>query len=155
MNKDDQLLHGVGRSAEGGRWEANNNCTDTTNKTGELVEMNRHYKLAANFNTVEFDILEEDLLQYAKEDEISFDDDMIPYLTVDEAVLMSRVLQQEYDILAAIKVVPAQVTGKEAKEPVEPASEKQIKWALALGMKNPEKASKREVWEFIQKHKDD
>ena len=120
----------------------------------------RNYKLAANFNTVELTIDQEELMTVLDWDnEVYYPGESDePQWNVEDEELLKRVLQREYDILASIEVVnvapPAQGTNKVVKQE-EPASEKQIKWAKALGMKNPEKASKKEVWLYIQEHKDD
>ena len=119
----------------------------------------RNYKLAANFNTVELTIDNEELMTVLDWDkEVYYNNSDEPVWDVEDEVLITRVLQREYDILAGIKVVnvapPAQGTKTPNKEE-EPASEKQIKWAKNLGMKNPEKATKKEVWLYIQEHKDD
>lgn len=119
----------------------------------------RNYKLAANFNTVELTFDQDELMTVLDWDnEGRFDENDEPTWDVEDEVLIGRVLQREYDILAGIKVInvapPVQGSKTPVKE-VEPASEKQIKWAKNLGMKNPEKASKQEVWKFIQEHKDD
>ena len=122
--------------------------------------MTKTYKLAANFNTCEItNITEEDLMTVLDwETEVSYDENDVPSWEVSDEELIGRLLQKEYDILAGIKVVnvapPVQTTKTPVKEE-EPASEKQIKWAKSLGMKNPEKATKKEVWLYIQKHKDD
>ena len=121
--------------------------------------MTKTYKLAANFNTVEFNITEEDLMSVLDwQTEVSYDENDCPTWEISEQELTKRVLQREYDILASIKVVNVAPPVQGSKTPVkeeEPASEKQIKWAKSLGMKNPENASKKEVWLYIQKHKDD
>lgn len=122
--------------------------------------MTKTYKLAANFNTCEItNITEEDLMSVLDwETEVSYDENDVPSREVSDEELIGRLLQKEYDILAGIKVVNVAPPAQTVKTPVkeeEPASEKQIKWAKSLGMKNPEKATKKEVWLFIQKHKDD
>ena len=118
--------------------------------------MKRAYKLAANFNTVEFEITEDDILAAAHECEVTQTDNGEYVLTkydVSEEELIKRILQKEYDILASINVVNIAPPIKQA-EPVDKPSQKQIDWAIALGMKNAEKASKKEVWKYIQEHKD-
>lgn len=122
--------------------------------------MTKTYKLAANFNTCEItNITEEDLMTVLDwETEVSYDENDVPSWEVSDEELIGRLLQKEYDILAGIKVVNVAPPVQGSKTPVkeeEPASEKQIKWAKSLGMKNPEKATKKEVWLYIQKHKDD
>lgn len=119
--------------------------------------MIRNYKLAANFNTVEFEIKFEDLVQVATEDEYEFSDNeeyTLQELHVPEEELIKRILQREYDILASIKVVNIAPDIKQAKQ-INPPSEKQAKYAESLGMKDAMKHDKNEVWAYIQKHKDD
>jgi hypothetical protein len=117
------------------------------------------YKLAANFNTVEFTIDKEDLMSVLDWDEEVFEDaEGMPMWEVSDEELTKRVLQREYNILASIKVVHVAPASQGFIAPVkeeEAATEKQIKWAKSLGMKDPEKATKKEVWAYIQKHKDD
>lgn len=80
-----------------------------------------------------------------------------PQWDVSDEELITRVLQREYDILAGVKVVqPVAIPVKGEKTPVkeeEKPSDKQIDWARNLGMKNPEKSTKKEVWKYIQEHK--
>lgn len=117
--------------------------------------MKRAYKLAANFNTVEFELDEQDILAAAHEYEVTQTDNGEYVLTeydVSTEELIKRILQREYNILASINVINVAPPIKQA-EPVEKPSEKQIEWAKALGMKNPEKASKKEVWQYIQNNK--
>ena len=116
--------------------------------------MTRNYKLAANFNTVEFTITEDDLLEVVTPEELQYDEDHIVTYTVSDEELIKRVLQREYDILASIKVVNVAPDIKQAKK-IDPPSEKQAAWAEALGMKDAIKHDKKEVWAYIQKHKDD
>lgn len=117
--------------------------------------MERHYKLAANFNTVEFTINDENILQVLDfENEAHYDEGGEFILDVAEDVLIKRILQKEYDILASIKVVNVAPDIKQA-QPITPPSEKQAAWAEYLGMKDAMKHSKKEVWDYIQKHKDD
>lgn len=120
--------------------------------------MRRNYKLAANFNTVELlDINSEDLMEVLDWDtEVYYNNSDEPQWDIEDDELLARLLQREYDILAGIKVVPPQPTStSEQAKKVEKPSEKQIAWAKNLGMKNPEKATKKEVWKYIQEHKDD
>lgn len=115
--------------------------------------MNRHYKLAANFNTVEFEITNDDLLEVVDyENECVYNEDDEPEIQVSDDVLIKRILQREYDTLASIKVVNVAPDIKQVKTEEGP-SQKMIEWATNLGMKNPEKRTKKEVWEFIQKNK--
>ena len=117
--------------------------------------MKRAYKLAANFNTVEFEITNDDLLEACDfETEVEYDEDNIPTVTVEDEVLIKRILQREYDILASINVVNIAPPIKQA-EKINPPSEKQAKFAEALGMKDAMKHDKKEVWAYIQKHKND
>ena len=124
--------------------------------------MKKEYKLAANYNTVTItDITEQDLFEVADwETEVEMDENYNEKLIVAEEILIARMLQREYDLIAGIKVVPPQpmktvATSKPAEEepPFEKPSEKQISWARSLGMKDPEKASKQQVWAYIQDHK--
>lgn len=121
--------------------------------------MMRTYKLASQFNVVEFSPTDKDLLEMLESDEIIFTEDGGTVLhDVPEETLLERLLQREYDILNSIKVVPQTSvvrSGKQTKNESieEPPSEKQIEFAKRLGMKDPQKHSKKEVWEFIQKHK--
>ena len=117
--------------------------------------MTRIYKLAANFNTVEFEIDDDfEFMDYLTDDEILVDDEGDFYYDIPVEKIIPRVLQREYDILASIKVINVAPEIKQAKE-ITPPSEKQAKWAENLGMKDPMKHDKREVWEYIQKHKND
>lgn len=119
----------------------------------------RNYKLAANFNTVELTIDQDELMTVLDWDtEVYYPEDSDePQWDIEDEVLITRVLQREYDILAGVKVVqPVAIPVKGEKTGVkeeEKPSEKQIDWAKNLGMKNPEKSTKKEVWEYIQKHK--
>lgn len=119
--------------------------------------MTRKYKLAANFNTVELEFTDDDLFSVAEcigiDPEFDEETETWSFNDAYEDLALRHLLQQEYDILASVKVVGAIPTATPA-EAFEPASEKQIKWAKNLGMKNPEKASKKEVWKYIQDHKD-
>ena len=115
--------------------------------------MKRVYKLAANFNSVEFEITNDDLMDVLDfENEAKYDEDGELTFDVPEEVLTKRILQREYDILSSIRVINVAPPIKQA-EPVEPASEKQIKWAESLGMKDAANKSKKELWEYIQAHK--
>ena len=116
--------------------------------------MTRNYKLAANFNTVEFTITEDDLLEVVTPEELQYDEDHIVTYTVSDEELIKRILQREYDILASINVINIAPDIKQAKKPaIEPPSEKLAKWAESLGMKDPMSKSKKEVWEFVNKNK--
>lgn len=107
--------------------------------------MIRHYKLSNNFNCVEFDILPEDISKAEEEfcETTGLD-------TASEDALIKFILQNEYDLLASIECLNQAQPVK--KEPVDPPSPAQIRWAKNLGMKNPEKASKQEVAKFIEEH---
>ena len=115
--------------------------------------MVRHYKLSANFNTVELEIEKDDLLDYVRQEEWDFDEEIQEFVhEVPSEQLLQRLLQKEYDILAGISTV-APVNTAPVK-PEDRPSEKQIEWARNLGMKNPESRSKAEVSDFIRKNKD-
>lgn len=118
--------------------------------------MKRNYKLAANFNVVELTIDSEDYENYVNQ--IQFENENLiemgldPMNILDEEMWIVRVLQREYDMLSAIKVVnPIAVKVQENtaknKEIVQddPPSQDQISYGLSLGLKNPEKMSKTEL----------
>ena len=69
--------------------------------------MKRTYKLAANFNVVELTIDAEDYENYVNqiqlENENLIEMGLDPLNILDEESWIVRVLQQEYDIVAAIK----------------------------------------------------
>lgn len=117
--------------------------------------MKKVYKLAANFNTVTIvDVEPKDLQRFLDwETEVEFHEDGTSEWDVSDDELLERLLQHEYDLLAGIKVVQTapNTTAKEVEE--EKPSERQCDWARSLGMKNPEKKSKKEVWKYIQEHK--
>lgn len=124
--------------------------------------MMRNYKLASNFNVVEFTPTEKDLLEMLEPDEIVFqDEEGSVFHEVPEETLLARLLQREYNIINSIKTAPQNANkpverprNKEQEyEPVDPPSKKQIEYAKLLGMKDAEKHSKKEVWEFIKRHK--
>lgn len=116
--------------------------------------MKRSYKLAANFNVVSIDDIDfNDLMDVAQPGEFELDENFMEVLSVSEELLLGRLLQREYDILAGIKVVPPTSSKPSKEEPEERPSEKQIEYARVLGMLNPERASKKEVWEYIKKHR--
>ena len=123
--------------------------------------MKRIYKLAANYNTVEIELTEDDLLEGVDFDnEVHYVDDDSPVFHISNEEMIRRVLQREYDILASIKVVneaPApkvKAAAQPKKEAADPPTKKQCEWARALGMTNPERKTKQEVWKYIQSHKD-
>ena len=115
--------------------------------------MTRNYKLAANFNTVEFEITDDEVLEEIKPEELAYDDDDEVVFT-DEAKenALKRILQREHDLLASIDVINIAPPIKQA-EKIDPPSEKQAAFAEALGMKDAMKHDKSEVWAYIQKHK--
>lgn len=122
--------------------------------------MKRVYKLAANYNTVEFELTEDDLLEVVDFDnEVHYLDDDSPVFHISNEEMIRRVLQREYDILASIKVVneaPApkvKAAAQPESEAADPPSKKQCEWARALGMTKPERKTKQEVWQYIQSHK--
>lgn len=91
------------------------------------MTMVRVYKLAANFNTVEFSIGPD-----VSEDEIP------------------AILQKEYDFLANIKTVsPVPTTGKTKSEDVEPPTEKQIEVMKRFGLKVTKGMSKEDARKAI------
>jgi hypothetical protein len=119
--------------------------------------MNRTYKLACNFNTVEItDISYEDLLEVANFEEIGKAENGDRFAFVDEEELLTRLLQREYDIIAGVKTANVIGVGatpiKQAQAPAEPPSEKQINWARNLGMVAPERHSRQEVAAYIAKY---
>lgn len=117
--------------------------------------MTRNYKLAANFNTVEFEITDDEILEEIKPEELEYDeDDEVVFTDAAKDNALKRILQREYDLLASINVVNIAPPIKQA-EKADPPSEKQIAWAEDLGMKDAKKHSRKEVWAYIQKHKDD
>ena len=118
--------------------------------------MKRTYKLAYNFNTVELEFTEKDYVTVLEEDEMVLDEEgNLEYYDVEESEIIARILQREFDILTEISQPialerPSQGTKKLNSEPPSPA---QIRWAENLGMKNPEKYSRQEVAEYIQRNK--
>ena len=121
--------------------------------------MNRLYKLAANFNSVEFaisdEMIEEEARSFISVDDDFFGDGEIGVTDAEKTAALSRILQREYDVIANIKVVGPVAPAKSiAPNPEKvPPSEKQAKWAEALGMKNPLNYDKAEVWEYIKTHR--
>ena len=114
----------------------------------------RRYKLASNYNTVEFEITADEFITVLEEDEVAFlPTTNEPVWDVPDDELIKRILQREFDILASIQGTDIAPAPKAKKPPAEPASPKQIEWARNLGMKDPEKKSKSEVWAYIQKHR--
>lgn len=116
--------------------------------------MKRTYKLAANFNVVELTIDAEDYQNYV--DQIQLENENLtemgldPLNILDEESWIVRVLQQEYDIIAAIKVVNPIITSQKenATKEIEqnnPPTPEQISYGLSLGIKNPEKMTKTEL----------
>lgn len=115
--------------------------------------MTRNYKLAANFNTVEFEITDDDVLDEIKPEELEYDeDDEVVFTDEAKENALKRILQREYDLLASIDVVNVAPPIKQA-EKINPPSEKQAAFAESLGMKDAMKHDKNEVWAYIQKHK--
>ena len=121
--------------------------------------MKRVYKLAANYNTVEFEVTQEDLRKVVDFDtEVDYINEEPVYLISDDE-LTRRILQREYDILSSIKVVneapaPKVTTATQREKEADPPTKKQCEWARALGMANPERKTKQELWRYIQSHKD-
>ena len=117
--------------------------------------MNRNYKLAANFNTVEFEITDDEILEEIKPDELEYDeDDEVVFTHAAKDNALKRILQRESDLLASINVVNIAPPIKQA-EKINPPTEKQAAFAEYLGMKDAMKHDKKEVWDYIQKHKND
>lgn len=123
--------------------------------------MERIYKLAANFNTVEFKPTREDLLEMVDYDsaDVFYDENFNPQVVVEDNVLLERLLQREYDILTSISPVrpiagkPQQVSipPRTRTEPEKP-TEGQIRWAKSKGIPNPESMTKQELWKLRQKY---
>lgn len=143
--------------------------------------MTRTYKLAANFNTVEFTITDEDYFDYVNP--IKAANDMAvedgypedPILSYDE--WLKAVLQEEYDILTSIKPVEPlnapRIENKAPTSPVKPSgaprytlnnkkpstgvfeapTEAQISFAESLGIMNAAEYSKKELWALIKEMK--
>ena len=116
--------------------------------------MKRTYKLAANFNVVELTIDAEDYENYVNqiqlENENLIEMGLDPLNILDEESWIVRVLQQEYDIVAAIKVVNPIITSQKENntkeiEQNDPPTQEQISYGLSLGIKNPEKMTKTEL----------
>ena len=112
--------------------------------------LNKHYKLASNFNCVEFDIdnavINDHLNEYYFKTGVEQpeDEEVIKYI-----------LQKEYDILSSIEGCDIPPAKKVQSKPITPPSKTQADCARSLGMKNPEKHDKKEVWQYINDHKDD
>jgi hypothetical protein len=115
--------------------------------------MIRIYKLSYNYNSVEFSIDEDELASNAFEDEMvkSVDEETgETKVMYNEDAIIERILQREYDILQGIEQTREPAA---PPKPIEPPSESQIRWAKNLGMVDPEKRSRQEVGDFIQKHR--
>lgn len=108
--------------------------------------MTRKYKLAHNFNTVEFELTPEIIEEYRLLYGDVFDEDEL----ADNEVI-ELILQKEYNTLASIK--PKETETKVVPRGDEP-SEAQIAWARNLGLKNPENYTKKELQDYIRKNKD-
>lgn len=116
--------------------------------------MKRTYKLAANFNVVELTIDAEDYENYVNQIQLENENltemGLDPLNILDEESWIVRVLQQEYDIVAAIKVVNPIITNQKESttkeiEQNDPPTPEQISYGLSLGIKNPEKMTKTEL----------
>ena len=116
--------------------------------------MKRTYKLAANFNVVELTIDAEDYENYVNEIKLENEDlikmGLDPLNILAEESWIVRVLQQEYDIVAAIKVVNPIITSQKENttkeiEQNDPPTPEQISYGLSLGIKNPEKMTKTDL----------
>ena len=118
--------------------------------------MKRTYKLAYNFNTVELEFDEKEYVTVLEEDEMVLDEEgNLEYYDVEEADIIERILQREFDILTEIHQ-PAMLERQPQSTktaPADPPSPAQIRWAKNLGMKNPEQYSRQEVAEYIQRNK--
>lgn len=121
--------------------------------------MERIYKLAANFNTVEFKPTREDLLEMVNYDsaDVFYDENFNPQVVVEDNVLLERLLQREYDILASIS--PVQPIAGKSQQGVnqqrtvgDKPTEGQIQWAKRKGIPNPESMTKQELWKLRQKY---
>ena len=116
--------------------------------------MKRTYKLAANFNVVELTIDGEDYENYVNQ--IQFENENLiemgldPLNILDEESWIVRILQREYDMIAAIKIVnpimtaPKETTSKQIVQN-DPPSQDQINYGLSLGIKDPEKMTKSDL----------
>lgn len=143
--------------------------------------MTRTYKLASNFNTVEFTITEEDYFDYANP--IKLANDLAieegypeePILSYEE--WLQAKLQEEYDILASIKPIEPinapRIENKAPTSPIKPSgvpkytlnnkkpstavyeapTEAQISFAESLGIVNAAEYSKKELWALIKEMK--
>ena len=118
--------------------------------------MKRNYKLAANFNVVEITIDAEDYDNYVSqlqlENENLIEMGLDPLCIDDEETWIVHILQREYDILSAIKIVDPLKTrltentiNKKEIEKKDPPSKDQISYGLSLGIKDPENMSKSEL----------
>ena len=118
--------------------------------------MKRNYKLAANFNVVELTIDTEDYDNYVSqlqlENENLTEMGLDPLCIDDEETWIVHILQMEYDILSAIKIVDPLKTrltentmNKKEIEKKDPPSKDQISYGLSLGIKDPENMSKSEL----------
>lgn len=116
--------------------------------------MKRTYKLAANFNVVELTIDTEDYDNYVNQ--VQFENENLiemgldPMNILDEESWIVRVLQREYDMIAAIKIVnpimtaPKETTSRQVVQN-DPPSQDQINYGLSLGIKDPEKMTKSDL----------
>lgn len=118
--------------------------------------MKRNYKLAANFNVVELTIDSEDYDNYVSQIQLENENltemGLDPLCILDEESWIVRVLQREYDMLSAIKIVDPLKTrltentiNKKEIEKKDPPSQDQISYGLSLGIKDPENMSKSEL----------
>ena len=106
--------------------------------------MTRKYKLAHNFNTVEFEVTPEVIEEYRLLLGDVFDEEL-----ADNEVI-ELMLQKEYNTLASIKPKEAEKVVPRGDAP----SDAQIEWARNLGLKNPENYTKKELQDYIRKNKD-
>lgn len=143
--------------------------------------MTRTYKLASNFNTVEFTITDDDYFDYVSPikiaNEMAVEDGYPeePILLYDEWLKIK--LQEEYDILASIKPIEPinapRIENKAPTSPLKPSggpkiplnnkkpstavfeapTEAQISFAESLGIVNAAEYSKKELWALIKEMK--
>lgn len=130
--------------------------------------MIRNYKLAAYFNVVEITIDDADYEKYCleveEENNYRYEDGVPPIRVLTNEEWRLNILQEEYDILASIKVVdPIKTTPKVEenrtyekpkqkrfeKQRLEKPTEKMISYAKALNIENAEKMDKQTLWQAI------
>lgn len=143
--------------------------------------MNRTYKLASNFNTVEFTITDEDYFNYVNPiqtiNEMAIEDGYPEESILSYDEWLKAILQEEYDILASIKPIDPinaiRIENKAPTSPLKPSegvkvplnnkkpstavfeapTEAQISFAQSLGIINAAEYSKKELWALIKEMK--